>query len=133
MNPCLKIILFFFCLFAASWAIMGCSTSPRVYRLPELDLTIVIHVIKPSGVGNYFIQRTQTLLFGYKTKCKFPLDRYKPNILEVSDPKRHSEKWEETYALIESISLGPRLELFARHKRSGWDVWGNEVDSDIYI
>jgi len=25
----------------------------------------------------------------------------------------------------------PRIELFARRKREGWDVWGNEVESDI--
>jgi N6-adenosine-specific RNA methylase IME4 len=92
-----------------------------------------IHVIKPSGVGNYFIQRSQTLLFAYKEKCKFPKDRYKPNIINVSDPARHSEKWDETYTYIEGISPAPRLEMFARRKRNGWDVWGNEVESDINI
>ena len=25
----------------------------------------------------------------------------------------------------------PRIELFAREKTPGWDVWGNEVKSDI--
>ncbi len=25
----------------------------------------------------------------------------------------------------------PRIELFAREKAEGWDVWGNEVESDI--
>ncbi len=24
-----------------------------------------------------------------------------------------------------------RIELFARQKTDGWDVWGNEVESDI--
>jgi N6-adenosine-specific RNA methylase IME4 len=92
-----------------------------------------IHVIKPSGVGNYFIQRSQTLLFGYKEKCKFPLERYKSNIINVSDPKKHSEKWEETYDYIEKISPTPRIELFARRKRKGWDVWGDEIKSDISL
>lgn len=27
----------------------------------------------------------------------------------------------------------PRIELFAREKTEGWDVWGNEVESDIYL
>jgi len=27
----------------------------------------------------------------------------------------------------------PRIELFARQKTAGWDVWGNEVDNDIEI
>ena len=25
----------------------------------------------------------------------------------------------------------PRIELFARQKVNGWDVWGNEIESDI--
>ena len=91
----------------------------------------MVHAIKPSGTGNYFVHRSQTLLFGYKAKCRFPLQRYKPNVIDVPQPKRHSEKWDETYDYIESISPGPRIELFARRKRDGWDVWGNEVESDI--
>ena len=27
----------------------------------------------------------------------------------------------------------PRIELFARQKTEGWDVWGNEVESDIQL
>lgn len=92
-----------------------------------------IHAIKPSGVGNYFVARTQTILFGYKEKCKFPLKRYAPNIIEVGQPKRHSEKWDKTYDYIEAISPGPRLEMFARRKRPGWDVWGNEIENDIEL
>lgn len=40
---------------------------------------------------------------------------------------RHSEKPDEFYALVESLSPGPMLEMFARRPRSGWDVWGDEV------
>jgi N6-adenosine-specific RNA methylase IME4 len=86
-----------------------------------------IHWIKPSGVGNWFIHRTQTLLFGYRKRCRFDGDRYKPNIITTGDPKRHSQKPEESYALIESVSQQPRLELFARQKRPNWQAWGNEV------
>lgn len=92
-----------------------------------------IHMIKPSGVGNYFVNRTQTLLMGYKEKCVFSSGRYLPNIIEVKSVKRHSEKPDETYEYIESVSQAPRLELFARRQRPGWSVWGNEVDSDINL
>lgn len=90
-----------------------------------------IHMVKPTGVGNYFIQRTQTLLMGYKEKCNFPLARYLPNVVEVKSVPRHSQKPDAFYEYIESVSPGPRLELFARDRREGWHVWGNEVDSDI--
>jgi len=89
--------------------------------------------VKPSGCGNYFIHTTQHILFGYMEKCIFNRDRYKPTVLHTSIPKRHSEKPEEFYSLIESISDEPRLELFARNKRKGWASWGNEIDSDIQM
>jgi len=98
-----------------------------------------VHWIKPSGVGNWFAHRSQTLLFGYRKHCRFPLARYRPNIIETSTPREHSAKPDQAYAYIESISPGPRLELFARPrtplfpKRAGWDVWGNEVESDIKL
>lgn len=92
-----------------------------------------IHMIKPSGVGNYFVARTQTLLMGYKEQCKFEGARYLPNIIEVKSVPRHSEKPTQTYEYIESVSQPARLELFARKKRDGWSVWGNEVESDISI
>jgi len=45
----------------------------------------------------------------------------------------HSEKPEAFLDLVERISPGPYLEMFARRKRLGWSVWGDEVDSDIEI
>ena len=84
-----------------------------------------VHWIKPSGLGNWFVTRTQTLLFGYKSPCKFGPGRYSPNIIEAVPP-RHSQKPEVSFELIESISSGPRIELFARAKREGWDSWGDE-------
>ncbi len=83
---------------------------------------------KPSGCGNYFVHLTQTLLFGYKEKCIFNKARYRPNWIETSIPKKHSMKPEESYQYIESVSDEPRLELFARQKREGWDCLGNEID-----
>lgn len=97
-----------------------------------------VHWIKPSGCGNYFIHRTQTMLFGYKGKCIFPKARYIPNIIFANEGE-HSRKPKESYDLIESVSLEPRLELFARPvtpmfpKILGWHVWGNEVEPDISL
>ena len=45
----------------------------------------------------------------------------------------HSEKPSEFYALVEKLSPGPYLEMFARKQRCGWDVWGNEVETRIEI
>ena len=45
----------------------------------------------------------------------------------------HSHKPEEVYDIIERVSPGPYLELFARRSRPGWDAWGNEIPSDLEI
>ena len=91
-----------------------------------------IHWLKPSGCGNYFIHLTQTLLFGYRGKCRFPRARYVRNVI-TANARRHSEKPPESYDLIERVSAAPRLELFARRRRDGWHTWGNEVSCDVSL
>ena len=46
---------------------------------------------------------------------------------------KHSEKPSEFYQLVEQVSPGPRLEMFAREPRKDWSVWGAEVTSEIEI
>lgn len=46
---------------------------------------------------------------------------------------RHSEKPAAFFDLVERVSPGPYLEMFARTRRDGWDAFGNEVLSDINI
>ena len=51
-----------------------------------------------------------------------------------SQRKKHSEKPDEIKErIIELLGNLPRIELFARQKTKGWDVWGNEIKSDIII
>ena len=42
---------------------------------------------------------------------------------------RHSEKPEESFQLIEAVTPGPYLELFARRRRNGWVCWGKELSA----
>ena len=52
----------------------------------------------------------------------------------VSHVEQHSKKPDEARDRIISL-MGdlPRIELFARQATQGWDVWGNEVNSDISL
>lgn len=50
-----------------------------------------------------------------------------PTILHAQR-REHSRKPEEFYNLVDKLCDGKKLEMFARQKRKGWDVWGNEVD-----
>ncbi len=45
---------------------------------------------------------------------------------------QHSRKLNSVYEYA-SLFDGPYLELFARRSHPGWDVWGNEVESDIVL
>jgi site-specific DNA-methyltransferase (adenine-specific) len=52
--------------------------------------------------------------------------------LVISERLKHSQKPEEVRYRIKLLYGDlPRIELFARQKTEGWDVWGNEVVSDI--
>ena len=52
----------------------------------------------------------------------------------IAPTAAHSEKPREFFAIAERCyPEEPRLELFARRRQPGWDVWGNEIDSDIII
>lgn len=54
--------------------------------------------------------------------------------LIISERKQHSKKPEEARKrIVELVGNLPRCELFARQKTEGWDVWGNEVESDIVL
>jgi N6-adenosine-specific RNA methylase IME4 len=81
------------------------------------------------GLGNYLRNCTEQLLFG--TRGHAPIQfKAQPTWL-FAPVQDHSHKPEEVYDIIERCSPGPYLELFARRPRQGWQVWGNEVASDI--
>ncbi len=81
------------------------------------------------GVGFYFRNVTELLLFGTRGKLRtLPPARSQVNLI-ATRKREHSRKPDETYALIERCSPGPYLELFAREKVAGWTGWGDELDS----
>ena len=89
--------------------------------------------IKPRfTLGVYLRNATEHLILG--TRGKAPV-KYKSQPTWMFAPLQdHSHKPEEQYAVIDRVSgEGPKLELFARRRQPGWDVWGNQIDSDVNI
>jgi len=80
------------------------------------------------GVGFYFLNVTEILLFGVRGKNARTkvLGRTQVNYLGTRK-REHSRKPDEQYPLIEGCSPGPYLELFARGTRPGWSVWGTQA------
>lgn len=82
------------------------------------------------GVGFYFRNVTEMLLFGVRGKNARTLDPGRSQVNYIGARKReHSRKPDEQYPLIEACSPGPFLELFARGARPNWSVWGDEACS----
>jgi N6-adenosine-specific RNA methylase IME4 len=82
------------------------------------------------GVGFYFRNVTEVLLFGVRGKNARTLAPGRRQVNMIKAMKReHSRKPDETYAIIEACSPGPYLELFARGSRQGWACWGNETQN----
>ena len=85
------------------------------------------------GVGFYFRNVTEMLLFGVRGKNARTLQPGRTQVNYIGTRKReHSRKPDEQYNVIQSCSPGPYLELFARGTRPGWAIWGNQAD-DAYM
>ncbi|MDE1149651.1 MAG: MT-A70 family methyltransferase [Azospirillaceae bacterium] len=81
------------------------------------------------GVGFYFRNVTELILFGVRGKNARTLDPGRTQVNYLGTRKReHSRKPDEQYELIEACSPGPYLEMFARGARRNWTVWGNQAD-----
>ena len=79
------------------------------------------------GVGFYFRNVTELVLFGVKGSLRtLRPGRSQVNLI-ASQRREHSRKPDQAYEVIEACSPGPYLELFARHRRSGWDQWGDQM------
>ena len=85
------------------------------------------------GMGYYTRANNEICLLATKGK---PLKRINRNVEQVilSPIREHSRKPDEIRQRIVNLFGDlPRIELFARNTTQGWDVWGNEVKSDIEL
>lgn len=81
------------------------------------------------GVGFYFRNVTELVLFGIKGKLRTLAPGRRQTNIVVQRKREHSQKPQELYDIITACSPGPYLELFARERVAGWEQWGDQVDS----
>ncbi|KJL42012.1 hypothetical protein RR49_00310 [Microbacterium ginsengisoli] len=84
-----------------------------------------------GGIKSGVRRATEYLLVGTRGKVT-PASHVVPDWFAAWVAK-HSEKPHFQYAYVDALAGMDvkRLELFARHKQPGWDVWGNEIESDV--
>lgn len=86
------------------------------------------------GPGGAFAQNAEYVLFARRGSL-----RHKQRIDSAwfnwprMGPGSHSRKPEAFIDLVEQVSPGPYLELFARRQRLGWDTWGNEAFNHVNL
>lgn len=86
------------------------------------------------GIGYYTKSNAEICLLATKGQAHRLVKSNKVSQVIITPLTKHSEKPQEARnKIIELCGDIPRIELFARKKTDGWDVWGNEVESDIKL
>lgn len=83
------------------------------------------------GLGDSFSPTTEFVLFAHRGGLR-PLSRHESTWF-LGKRAKHSQKPEVLLDIVEKVSPGPYLELFARRNRLGWDTWGNESLEHVAI
>lgn len=90
------------------------------------------HGKKIHNLGRWTMGNVELCLLGKRGRPRRACKNVK-QLVEAART-RHSQKPDEVRTRIVAL-MGdlPRIELFAREKVEGWDVWGDEVESDITL
>jgi len=89
-----------------------------------------------KGIGvpvNGIYRRAEWIIYAYRGKMGInKKGKFIPSLFSEKRGK-HSRKPDIFYNTIKENTLAPRIDIFAREKRDGFDVYGNEVKSDINL
>lgn len=100
-------------------------------------VTMITWLKDKQGLGQYFRGKTEHCLFGIRGHLPYKVDEHGKRCQGVTGffapRKEHSEKPPEMRRMIEKVSYGPYIELFARKEFDGWDRWGNEVKCSVNL
>lgn len=83
------------------------------------------------GMGGAFTNTTEFVLFARRGGLQ-PLARTDTTWWNWKRGE-HSRKPDSFLDVVERVSPAPRLEMFARRQRLGWDTWGNEALQHVAI
>ena len=90
-----------------------------------------VQVKERIGMGNYLRNTTEHLLFCVKGTRGVELNNVPTHFFAERD--EHSSKPEKSYELVEALSPEPRIDLFSRIQREGWDAWGDETPDNTSL
>lgn len=97
-------------------------------------VTMITWAKDKMGLGQYFRGMTEHCLFGVRGQPPYKVSdgRRQQGVTLINAPRgEHSAKPVEMRQMIERVSYGPYLELFARESVPNWDAWGNQIENTI--
>jgi N6-adenosine-specific RNA methylase IME4 len=84
----------------------------------------MVWVKERIGTGYWTRSKNELLLIGTKGKMHCPEEYNRPDSIIVSKRRKHSEKPDEVYGIIENMyPTLEKIKLFARKDRKGWKRW----------
>ena len=85
-------------------------------------------------MGKWTMKGSEICLLATKGKAHSMIQKNNVRQLVEAERQKHSKKPDEVRnRIVELLGNRPRLEMFCRESKQGWDVWGNEVDNSITI
>ena len=98
-------------------------------------VTMITWAKDRQGLGQYYRGMTEHVLFGVRGQPGYrtlPDGRRAQGTTLITAPRgRHSAKPDQLRYMIERVSHGPYLEMFARSNVQGWNVWGNQITQTL--
>lgn len=86
---------------------------------------VIVWAKPPKGVCGTYVCSVEFCIFGRRGNLQHK--RRQLGTCYQWPRSAHSAKPEAFIDMVESVSPGPYLELFARRNRLGWATWGNEA------
>jgi len=96
-----------------------------------LPRTVLTWVKPQMGMGSFFRNTTEHVVFAVRGSLPLNVKNQRTDFRAAR--RRHSEKPEEFFEIVERCSPGPYLELFARKRRENWVSWGLDVPVDAEV
>lgn len=124
------------------------TTQRYLFRAPEIvrawgfEVSCTLTWCKPAfggALGWAFVPTSEFVIFARRGRLE-PLTRWRSTWFQAPRPYKkggggpiHSAKPEAFLDIVEAVSPGPYVELFARRARFGWDYWGDESLSTVEL
>lgn len=93
-------------------------------------VTNLVWVKDRIGLGQYLRGQHELCLLAVRGEARKPKLSNTPSVIQCARAE-HSYKPQPAYDAIANVSPGPRLDVFTREKRPGWDAWGDQVEDTL--